>query len=94
MHPGLCMEKLDWAASPPEASGGDVVFCAHSFCANPVTLVSAVMSAFVSSLDVSIGLPGFLFVLSSRVRNPRAGHPPAMGRVTGPPICWRGKKNG
>lgn len=67
-------------------------FCAHGCCAEPVTLVGAFMSA--SSLDVSIGLPGFLFVLLSRVRNPRAGHPPAMGRVTCLPICWRGKRNG
>lgn len=46
MQPGLGAKKLDWAASPPEASGGDVAFCAPGFCANPVTLVSAVMSAF------------------------------------------------
>ncbi|WP_280609615.1 hypothetical protein [Burkholderia pseudomallei] len=48
MHLGLCMEKLDWAASLPEASGGDVAFCAHSFCANLVSLVIVVMSVFVS----------------------------------------------
>lgn len=45
MHPGHCAKKLDWAASPSEASGGEVAFCAHRFCVNPVTLVSAVMSA-------------------------------------------------
>lgn len=45
MHPGLCVKKLDWAASPSEASGGGVAFCVHGFYANPVSLVSAVMSA-------------------------------------------------
>lgn len=52
---------------------GALFFCAHSFCANPVNLVSAVGMVFVwSSLDVSIGLPGCRSVSPSRVRKPQS----------------------